>query len=200
MDMIRRLTVASVLAFLDGAGEAGATTTEIALAHDYPVSYHQRSNRVSQVMLVLRNRGWAEPAGLDRSPLYRHNPVNRWRVTAAGEAAYAEDKAAAQARDQARRAAAARREAALAAGDGPRAEALAAARREIARQRDSAGGITPAWRAAKIIELRQVPCTLDEIGQLFGLTKERVRQIEMRYSTRYAWCKQPARQPDPAAS
>jgi hypothetical protein len=194
MDTIRRLTVASVLAFLAGAGEAGATTTEIALAHDYPASYHQRSNRVSQVMLVLRRRGEAEPAGLERSPLYRHNPVSRWRITQAGEAARAEDEAVRQARDQARRTATARREAALACDPQAREAALSAVREEIAALVRQGGmhKITPAWRAAKVAELRAVPCTLNEIGQLFGLTRERVRQIEIRGGDRGAWCKQPA--------
>jgi hypothetical protein len=200
MDTIRRLTVASALAFLASAGEAGATTTEIALAHDYPASYHQRSNRVSQVMLVLKNRGWAEPAGTERSPLYRGNPVSRWRITDAGYDAHAENTAVAQAQAQARRAAG---EDALrhARQLGAREQALAAVRDEITALVAEGGlrAITPAWRAAKIAGLRAVPCTLAEIGELFGLTRERVRVIAMTQDPRHAWCKQPHARQDPAA-
>jgi DNA-directed RNA polymerase sigma subunit (sigma70/sigma32) len=58
-----------------------------------------------------------------------------------------------------------------------RQAALAAVRAELAVKLE-AHALTRCWRYDKIIELRQARCSLQEIGDVFGLTRERVRQIE----------------------
>lgn len=169
----RKLTTASVLAYLAAAGPEGAVTTVIADAHDYPVTYQHRSNYTSTILARLDDQGYAERTGTERSPRYRGTPVSRWRITRTGRARFRADakRAAARAELDARieRAAQARK------------DALAATRTAIATLVDSGGmaAVTPEWRAATVKELRAVPCTLAEIGELFGITKERVRQIEM---------------------
>lgn len=175
MDTIRRLTVQSVLTFLAQAGPGGAITTEIALAHDYPASYHQRSNRVSQVTLQLAREGCAEPMGTERSPLYRGTPVSRWCLTPAG---MARQEAGATREQAAARSTALQGE--IARSLAARTGALAAVQAEIAELVRDGGlaAVTKQYRAAAVRRLRAVPCTLTEIGQLFGLTRERVRQIE----------------------
>jgi DNA-directed RNA polymerase sigma subunit (sigma70/sigma32) len=65
----------------------------------------------------------------------------------------------------------------MAAAAGKRRDAMAAAYEETAKR--FTAGITRCYRRAMILELRAVPCTLAEIGKLFGLQRERVRQIEM---------------------
>ena len=177
MTTIRKLTQLSVLAYLDRAGDGGATTTEITQAHGHPASYQQRSNYVSAILRRLNAAGCAEQAGTERSALYRGTPVSRWRITAAGQRRYREDST----RAAVKAAMDARIEQAAAA----RETALTAARDEMAALVRSGGipAVTAEWRAAKVAELRAVPCTLTEIGALFGLTGERVRQIEMYGTT-----------------
>jgi hypothetical protein len=169
----RKLTIQAVLEFLTAAGPDGATTTVIAEAFNYPADYHQRSNRVSQILLKLAGRGHAEKTGTERSHRYKHSWVSRWRITPAGEKA----GRTRENRAQAHAAQAARMEQAATA----RVLALAAVRAEMTNlvREDGLAAITPGYRVARIRQLRAVPCTLTEIGELFGLTKERVRQIEM---------------------
>ena len=58
---------------------------------------------------------------------------------------------------------------------------IAAAVAEVAAMvaKDGLGAVTKEYRRAKVAELRAVPCTLGEIGTVFGLTPERVRTIEL---------------------
>src|SRR5438105_9953779 len=81
---IKKLTLQSVLSYLIAAGADGATTTEIAEAHDYPASHQQRSNRVSQILKVLAAGNCARLLGTEPSHRYRHVPVRRWAITPAG--------------------------------------------------------------------------------------------------------------------
>ena len=173
MTTIRKASTAFVLAYLDEAGSRGATTAEITLATNHPAPYVQRSNSISTILRRLENRYEAELAGTERSTVYRGAPVHRWRITRTGHArvqAVLEREAAQIALDD-------RIEQAAQA----RKDALAAVRAEMA-QLVVAGGmpaVTAEWRAARVRELRAVPCTLAEIGELFGITRERVRQIEL---------------------
>jgi hypothetical protein len=173
MTKIRRMTTAFVLAYLDSAGETGATTTEMTLATGVPENYLQRSNSCSMILRRLENRHEARLAGTERSPVYRGAPVHRWVITAAGSKRV---RAAAE-----REATQAGLDALIEQAAGARADALAVVRDEIAELIRCFGmpGVTAEWRAGKIAELRAVPCTLNEIGELFGITRERVRQIEL---------------------
>lgn len=175
---IKKLTIQSTLSYLIEAGGTGATTTEIAEAHDYPGGHQQRSNRVSQIMKILEDEGGAERAGTEPSHRYRHGPVSRWRVTPAGIARH---EIAGRRRERA-----ARCDERIAGNMAARQAALEAARAELAGMIRSGGvrAVTKAYRAAKIAELRAVPCSLSEIGDVFGITRERVRQIELHSQDR----------------
>jgi hypothetical protein len=173
MTTTRRLTTVSVLAFLAEAGPGGATTTAIAQAHDYPEAYQQRSNYASAVLARLDNRGHAERTGIERSPLYRGAPVSRWRITDAGQLVL--DTAVA------REAARTELEARIEQAEQARKTALDDVRAELSALIRDGGmiAVTAEWRAARVRRLRAVPCTLSEIAGVFGVTKERVRQIEL---------------------
>lgn len=178
-EQVKKLTIFSALGFLAQAGPDGATTTQIAQAFSHPPSHHQRSNRASQIMRQLAAKSAAEHVGDEPSPLYRHTPVSRWRVTAAGIARYQAGSARRGLRDQARadraetgevrQNAAARRE-----------KAITAAREELVGVIASGRSlsVTRCWRARVIGKLRAAGCTLAETGELFGLQRERIRQIE----------------------
>jgi hypothetical protein len=179
-EQVKRLTIHSALGFLVAAGPAGVTTVQVAQAFTHPVSYHQRSNRASQITCQLAREGCAERLGMERSPLYRHNLVGRWRATEAGIARYGSGSQADSRREripyQVRD-----RTAACNAVPEARREALAAVREELAGLVQSGQPLIIArcWRARKILRLREVPCTLTEIGLLFDLTLVRIRQIEL---------------------
>lgn len=171
----RQMTIRSVLAFLDEAGPDGATTTTIAQAFDLPVTHQKRSNRASQVLRELGGRDWAVKTGTEPSPLYRNTPVSRWRITDAGHRAVV---AAGPDRDsRLPRMAFLDEEAAVHAEK--RREAMAGACETIAKRYQTGIGITRCFRRTMILDLRTVPCTLAEIGELFGIQRERTRQIEM---------------------
>lgn len=160
------------------AGPEGLTTVEITDAFGIPAPRQQRSNRVSQIARKMFGRGYAEHMGRERSPLYRHNYVNRWRVTEEGAAWYRGELA--RVRRQVTEDGLWRiriREAAQA-----REAALAAARGELADLIREGGtrAVTKQRRQDMILRLRAVPCTLGEIGDVFGITRERVRLIEMK--------------------
>jgi hypothetical protein len=165
------LTFRSALAFLVAAGDGGATTTEMAQAFGKPGTHQKRSNRVSQIMRELTGQGYTEKTGTEPSPLYRNTPVSRWRATPAGVSRHEAAVQAGSRRavlDEEMEGHAERRQ-----------DAMAAAYAETARRFASGLGMTRCYRRAKILELRTVPCTLAEIGELFGLGRERTRQIEM---------------------
>jgi hypothetical protein len=176
-----RMTFRSALAFVVAAGSGGCTTTDMALAFTLPDTHQKRSNRASQIMRELAGRGLTEKTGTERSPLYRHGPVSRWRATQEGIAQSARTEAAGEA---------SRREVLLdeleAAGLERRQAALADAREAIAKRYQSGLNITRCFRRRMILDLRQVPCTLAEIGELFGIQRERTRQIEMGLERRCA--------------
>lgn len=183
MDMIqttlleKQLTTTAALRLLVQAGEAGLTATEIAVQFTLPVRYWARSNRVSQIMRNLETRGYVRPGkrepttryGMRDLPGYAGAPVRRWYATEAGA-----ERIAMLDRIAARRA---EHERLIADTARQRAAALASIGRELAA-RTAAGTVTKHWRRAVIAELRQVPCSLQEIGTLFGISRERVRQIE----------------------
>jgi hypothetical protein len=164
------LTVASVLGFLARAGRDGATTTQIAQAFSHPESYHQRSNRVSQIMIQLAGEGCAELAGTERSPLRRGGEVRRWHITRAGIFRH---EAAARQRRRAEELAASTRAAVTA-----RQAALDAVRDTLAALARAKAPVPHCWRTLTVLQLRTVPCSLSEIADLFALTPERIRQIE----------------------
>jgi hypothetical protein len=143
----------------------------IAQAFSRPGTHQKRSNRASQILRELAGQGYTEKTGTEPSPLYRNTPVSRWRATQAGIARY---EAAVQSGS--------RRAVLDEVTEGHaerRREAIAAARESTARRYASGLGITRCYRRETILELRRVPCTLAEIGELFGLRRERTRQIEM---------------------
>lgn len=165
------MTIRSVLAFLVAAGPEGVITTEIAQAFSRPGTHQKRSNRASQILRELAGQGYTEKTGTEPSPLYRNTPVSRWRATPAGVTRH---EAAVQAGS--RRAVL---DEEMAGHAERRRNATAAARQEIAARYAAGGAITRCYRKETIIRLRRVPCSLAEIGELFGLQRERTRQIEM---------------------
>jgi hypothetical protein len=188
--IIRQMTIRAVLASLAAAGSEGLITTTIAQSFDLPATYQQRSNRASQILRELGGRDYAEKLGTEPSPLYRNTPVSRWRITDSGTR-----------RHEAVLNAGSRRavmNAVVAASAECRREALAGACETIAKRYQTGLGITRCFRRKIILDLRQVPCTLAEIGELFGLQRERVRQIEMGLERPCA-CRECITGPDTAA-
>lgn len=183
MDMIqttlleKQLTTTAALRLLVQAGEAGLTATDIAVQFTLPARYWARSNRVSQIMRNLEARGYVRPGRREPTtrygerdlPGYAGAPVRRWYATEAGA-----ERIAMLDRVAARRA---EHERLAAEHEKRRAAALAGVVSELAA-RTAAGTVTKHWRRTTIAELRQVPCSLQEIGTLFGISRERVRQIE----------------------
>lgn len=156
-----------VLALLAQVGKSGMTTTDVALAFDQPRDHQYRSNRASQIMRAAEKQGLVRKGAQEPTYLHNRNPVRRWYITETGKQwVRANDPEAAAERsaalDQRMQESAARR-----------AQAL-----QQARDEGFGPGCPTHARYEKIKELRAVPCTLAEIGELFGITKERVRQIE----------------------
>jgi sigma-70-like protein len=168
-----RLTFQDILAALDEAGEAGMLGPDIARLFDVPEVLQRRLSNVNTVLGDFRRRGLARRGGPEPSPRYHHSPAVRWYITPAGHD-YLAGGMRDGARDRNRHQVAARaaRVRARQADDGRREQLLRAA---------AAAGYGPSsaqcQRLAKARELRWQDCTLDEIGALFGISRERVRQL-----------------------
>ncbi len=180
----------TLLPILIAAGKAGMTTTEMAMRPEFADAYtdesaaaagrqgykhpaHQyRSNRVSCVMRELELRGVVEHVGYGVSTLYPgHNiPIKRWRAIQPAADQFMQlpspeqRKAARRAQElQYRRAVDANRK---------RREAL------VAEAMLNYGRGTPKCVRTRVCrELRAQKVSLDDIGRVFGITRERARQI-----------------------
>jgi len=135
----------------------------------------------NQILDRFLRHGWARRGGKEPTPYYNNVPVYRWYITGDGEqylaAGMAEGIRAARASEIAR---------------------AAEQRREEQRHADDM--ITQAYvsydpatiykceREQAIRELREAGCTLDAIGGVFSLTRERVRQILVGYKTSPCTC------------
>lgn len=187
----------SVLEILKEAGEQGilgptiARMFTIADPPRIPVSQkrctpqmanlQRRLTWTNQILYRFRKRGWAERVGMERSPYYHNVGTWRWRITESG-VEY------------------------LAAGMWAGVRAARDAERQRwaleyeARQKRLDDMITQAYmdydphtvykceREAAIRVMREAGCTLDAIGGVFGVTRERVRQIVNGYKPTSCMC------------
>lgn len=135
----------------------------------------------NQILDRFRLHGWVHRGPTEPTPYYHRVPVYRWFITPEGVAYLAAGMAAGLR--------AARRE---------RAQRAVEQRTEKRKRQESM--ITQAYvncdprtiykceREKVIRELRGEGVTLDEIGQVFGLTRERIRQILKNYKTGVCKC------------
>jgi len=135
----------------------------------------------NQILARFARHGWARRGSKEPTPYYNNVPAYRWFVTPEG-AEY------------------------LAAGMGPglRAARAAFVRREAEQRQKTLKRhddlITQAYvdydpatiykceREKAIRELRAAGCTLEAVGGVFGLTRERIRQIMNGYKTGFCKC------------
>lgn len=134
----------------------------------------RRLTWTNQILLRMKKHGYAERMGQEKSPHYNNVPAWRWRITEAGVQYIA-----------------------LGLAEGLRALRNAEREHRIeerrARRKRGDDMITQAYvtydpratykceRTKAIMELRAAGCTLDAIGGVFSLTRERVRQIIRGY-------------------
>lgn len=181
------ITQHTLLPILIAAGQAGMTTTEMATRPEFADAYehcagprpqyrhpaHQyRSNRVSSVMRDLERRGVTEHIGYGISTLYPgHNiPIKRWRAIQP-----AADQFLTLPSPEQRKAA--RRQQEL---EYRRAVDANKKRREalVAEAMLNYGRGTPKCVRTRVCrELRAQKVSLDDIGRVFGITRERARQV-----------------------
>lgn len=171
-----------VLELLAGAGEEGMTGPVIGrhftLDYDKYTSLshsdnlQRRLNWSNQILHRFWGKGFVERGGKEISPFYHNVPAFRWFITDKGREYL---------------------EGGMAHGRAQRREAAVAAERErrAERRRHADSMLTQAYvehdpattpqcvRSRVIGELREAGCTLDQVGGLFDLTRERVRQIQV---------------------
>lgn len=171
MENSNHLRVYEVMELLAEAGDGGLTTTEMALEFTSPQNYQMRSNRVSQIMRKKEVEGLTRRGEQEGSPLWRNQPVYRWYATPQAAAYLAEGTREQKA---ARKAEAEVEAFTLRLSQAEHRQDLLAAARSVVLS----GPVTKCWRYRTVMELREEGCILSRIGEVFGLTKERVRQIE----------------------
>lgn len=135
----------------------------------------------NQILDRFHRHGWVRRGNTEPSPYYNNVPVYRWYITPEGVGYLA-----------------AGMDAGLRAARAEQAQRLAEQRRDAHRHADDL--ITQAYvtydpattykceRLKVIRELRDAGCTLDAIGGVFSLTRERVRQILVGYKTSPCTC------------
>lgn len=162
-------SVGRVLEILKEAGDMGATGPEIA-RHFTTGLLQRRMVVVNQILYRNRAHDRVIRGPLEPTKYYHRVPTYRWFITPAGVEYLAmglnEGIRAAQREEQARQQA-----------------AQAMRRRKLADMLTDAymshdpQTTAPCERERVIRELRQAGCTLHDIGGVFGITRERVRQI-----------------------
>jgi hypothetical protein len=181
-----------VLGILREAGGTGITGPEIArqFTHD---TLQRRMCVVNQVLYRLRHRQRVIRGPKEPTKYYHRVPTYRWFITPAGVhyLATGMEKGARQARwEQAER---------------KRAE-LAEYRRHLADLLTEAYDRIDPQTAPKcerervMRELRTAGCTLESIGEVFGVTRERVRQVLNRQNVTPCRCGRCAAQPGDGCS
>jgi hypothetical protein len=170
------VNVEDILRILRDAGPDGILAPDIARKFDGPGNDTQRRNsRVNASLGDLRRRGYARrSAGKEPSHVYHNVPTWRWYGTREG-GLYLDGGCYDGQVQRSRLAAAA------AGAEYARGRAVAAARREYRAALLASVPVPPpvhkCQRDAEIRHLHQENCILDDIGKLFDLTRERVRQI-----------------------
>lgn len=160
-----------ILQLLHEAGPGGITGTDMARCFTRPARLDRRLCWVYGQLTAFWAAGYACRAqAREPSPHYHHAPVWRWFITAEGSAHLARELRPPAAFERASRTAerALERERA--------AVLLAVAARQYGPSRYGQG-IPPCERNRVIAELRSQGCTYAAIGDIFGITRERVRQV-----------------------
>lgn len=168
-----RPTTYDILAVLAEAGEPGLTGGEITGKFTEPAGRGPRQRNINETLKRQQRLGRTRKSEhTEPSAIYNRVPVYRWFITAAGQEFLARGRQPEgkvlreQHREQLRR----------------EYQENLARRRAIIQAAIDAGfgrGTPQCQREAKIREMRAQKLTLEEIGTVFDLTRERVRQIEM---------------------
>lgn len=158
----------AVLTLLAEAGEAGLTSGDLARRFSEPTSLQRRTSWVNQYLGRFRARGYAVRSPRpEPSAYYQNNPVWRWFVTRAG-LAYLADGMEPGLRARARAAAETR---------GREKASREQRQAELLRDATATAGQDRCTRDAEIRHLRAEGCVLEDIGAVYGITRERARQI-----------------------
>jgi len=170
-----------ILEILKEAGETGATGPEIARQFTAGL-LQRRMTIVNQILGRNRDHGRVIRGPMEPTKYYHRVPTYRWFITPAGVHYLAmglKEGIRAAALEEKNRQRAAR----------------AAHRRRLADLLTDAydkydPDTTPRCERERVIrELRAQGCTLHDIGGVFGITRERVRQIEAGFKTGRCKCR-----------
>lgn len=177
-------TSKGVLEVLKEAGEEGMRGPDIARHFnvDYPgmpsvahlshesQCHQRRMTWTNQILERFKTNGWARKGGLEPSPYYNNVPAYRWFITPEGRGYLAAGMAAGI--REAQRFQHEREAVKLAAHRKRLADLLT----EAYASTDPA--TTPKCERTRIMKhLREAGCTLQDIGDVFGVTRERARQL-----------------------
>jgi hypothetical protein len=181
-------SVMGILGQLHEAGSRGRLSRELALSfRPRQRGLHATQVEVNTALAKLREAGHVRRGAPEPSPHYHHGPAFRWRITARGRAYFL----AGGTSGLAAAARAAREQHELARGEDARQRAAAL---ERARQQAATALGCTRVRNQLIHELREAGLTLTLIGDLFGITRERARQvlagIHVKRRCRCARCRQ----------
>jgi len=169
-----RPTLRSLLSLLRDAGDAGVLAGDLARQFSEPQVLQARNRWVNTTLEYQRHK--AAPTvcrsqAKEKGPYYRGSWQWRWFITSAGLEQLAADPPMTRAqREQARLAARSAYE-----QNHQRRQAL------VSSAIAEGFGVSTSHcrRRAKVAELRQAGLSLEDIGHIFGLSRERVRHIEM---------------------
>jgi hypothetical protein len=160
-----RPSALKVLELLAEADQAGLTGPDIARTFDEPAVLQSRLAHVNDVLRNFEASGKVRRRGVEPSLRYHHSPTVRWVVTPAGRAYLA-----AGGHGAAKRARLARAEA--------REQEARRLRALVLESRTRFGPDSPQHeRLAESRRLRAEGVTLEDIGGIFGVTRERIRQL-----------------------
>ena len=171
--MTGRPLTRELLKLLDDAGEAGLSAGDFTEWFTLPAARVQRNSRVNQLLLYQAQKGRVRRGEPERSPRYHRAWTRRWFITEAGRAYLAVLETA--------------RLTQFPFADLQGQLAARTVERDFERRRYAAlravlEGPHPLTvpvpeRNRKMVELREAGCDLEVIGAVFGVTRERVRQI-----------------------
>jgi transcriptional regulator with XRE-family HTH domain len=173
-----RPTGDNVLQLLSAAGEAGELASMLARRFTSPETIQRRNALVNHFMARWGRRGYVQrSAYTEPSPLYNHNGAYRWFITGAGQQYL--DNDCVHTEDLIR--------AAAHAAHAQRSEHINAIWQRALAEAPALLAALPVRCVTRYGEairgLRRRYLTLQEIGDMLGITRERVRQIEMGIST-----------------